>query len=91
MVIGYYFQFKMPAIGPIPPTGVWTIILLIYAGIASVLPVGVLLQPRDYINSHQLIVAMVLLVLGTFAAAFTSDLSIVAPAVQLNPVDAPPM
>ena len=33
---------------------VWTVILLVYCGIASVLPVWLLLQPRDYVNSHQL-------------------------------------
>ena len=52
-IIGYYVPFKMPTILGIPPTGVWTIILLTYAFIASVLPVTTLLQPRDFINSHQ--------------------------------------
>ena len=37
------------------PLSVWTAILLIYCYIASVLPVWMLLQPRDYINSLQLI------------------------------------
>ena len=32
----------------------WTILLCLYAMIASCLPVWLLLQPRDYINSHQL-------------------------------------
>ena len=58
MILGYYLPFKMPAIAGIPPTGVWTIVLLIYAFIASVLPVTTLLQPRDFINSHQLVVAL---------------------------------
>ena len=65
-IIGYYVPFKMPAILGIPPTGVWTIILLTYAFIASVLPVTTLLQPRDFINSHQLIIALALLILGVF-------------------------
>ncbi|MFN7141788.1 MAG: carbon starvation protein A, partial [Limisphaerales bacterium] len=36
----------------------WVILLLVYAYIASVLPVWTLLQPRDYINSLQLISAL---------------------------------
>jgi carbon starvation protein len=34
----------------------WVLILFTYAGIASVLPVWLLLQPRDYINGMQLFV-----------------------------------
>ncbi|MBD8067962.1 carbon starvation protein A [Bacillus sp. PS06] len=37
---------------------VWIIILMIYCYIASILPVWKLLQPRDYINSHQLVVGL---------------------------------
>jgi len=91
VVIGAFVPIKMPAIAGIPPTGVWTIILLTYAFIASVLPVTTLLQPRDFINSHQLVVAMTLLVLGVFLAAFGGNLEIVAPAIQSSPAKAPPM
>lgn len=90
-IIGYYVPFKMPAILGIPPTGVWTIILLTYAFIASVLPVTTLLQPRDFINSHQLIIAMALLILGVLFSAFGGNLHIVAPAIQASPAKAPPM
>jgi len=89
--MGVYLPIKMPAIAGIPPTGVWTIILLIYAFIASTLPVTTLLQPRDFINSHQLLIAMGLLVLGVILSAFGGNLQIVAPAVQMSPVAAPPM
>ena len=44
----------------------WIFFLLIYSAIASLLPVWLLLQPRDYINSHQLMVALGLLVVGLF-------------------------
>ena len=88
---GIYLPFKMPEIAGIPATGVWSIILLIYAFIASVLPVTTLLQPRDFINSHQLLIAMALLIAGVFAAAFGGRLEIVAPAVQMTPEKAPPM
>lgn len=91
VAMGIYLPFKMPEIAGIPATGVWSIILLIYAFIASVLPVTTLLQPRDFINSHQLLIAMALLIAGVFASAFGGNLEIVAPAVQLTPEKAPPM
>lgn len=65
----------------------WTIVLLIYCFVASVLPVWMLLQPRDYINSHQLLVALVLLMAGLFFAR--PDL--VAPAYVNNVAGAPPI
>ena len=37
----------------------WLIGLMIYAFVASSLPVWLLLQPRDLINSHQLIVGLI--------------------------------
>jgi len=49
-------------------TSVWIIILFIYSGIASLLPVWLLLQPRDYINSHQLLVGLGLIFLGIAVA-----------------------
>ena len=90
-IIGYYVPVKLPVIAGIPPTGIWTIILLTYAFIASTLPVTTLLQPRDFINSHQLVIALTLLILGALFAAFGGDLNIVAPAVQAAPAKAPPM
>ena len=43
---------------------VWIIILMVYVYIASTLPVWKLLQPRDYINSHQLVVGLFILYAG---------------------------
>ena len=91
VILGHFIPITLPTIGSMGPTGTWTIILLIYAFIASTLPVTTLLQPRDYINAWQLMVAMILLVLGVFASAFFGDLNIVAPAVQLHPEGAPSM
>jgi carbon starvation protein len=60
----------------------WIIILFIYAAIASMLPVWMLLQPRDFINGVQLIVGLVLLYGAVFifmpdvtAPAFNSQLA----------------
>lgn len=47
----------------------WCIVLLLYSYVASVLPVWVLLQPRDYINSLQLLSALALVILGLVVAA----------------------
>lgn len=44
----------------------WIVFLLIYSFIASTMPVWMLLQPRDYINSHQLTVGLTLMILGLF-------------------------
>lgn len=65
------------------PKVVWTIILLAYCAVASVLPVWLLLQPRDYINSLQLILALFLLIVGLLFASLIgkADLFASAPAV----------
>ena len=44
----------------------WLVGLMVYAFIASSLPVWLLLQPRDLINSHQLLVGLTALYLGFF-------------------------
>ena len=69
-------------------------VLLGYSYVASVLPVWTLLQPRDYVNSLQLISALALIVLGLFAAAFAGgagggELTMVAPAFNPTPEGAP--
>lgn len=63
----------------------WVVFLLVYSFIASVLPVWVLLQPRDYINSHQLFVGLAALVVGVLIA----NPQLVAPAFNVAPPDAP--
>lgn len=73
---------------------VWTLLLMAYAFAASVLPVWLLLQPRDYINSHQLFIALALLIMGLGWASLQgkADLASTAPAIATEiPADAPPM
>ncbi len=73
---------------------IWTLVLFVYCFIASVLPVWTLLQPRDFINSHELIVALVLLIVGLAVAGLTgsADLFASAPAIAPDiPPDAPPI
>jgi len=44
----------------------WLVTLMVYAFVASSLPVWALLQPRDLINSHQLVVGLSAMYLGFF-------------------------
>jgi carbon starvation protein len=78
------------------PIVIWTVILLVYCFFASVLPVWVLLQPRDFVNSHQLVVALILLVVGLGIAGLTgqADLAASTPAIadaSQIPEGAPPI
>jgi carbon starvation protein len=52
------------ALGVEQTRNVWVVLLFIYTWIASRIPVWVLLQPRDYINSHQLFIALGVIGLG---------------------------
>lgn len=45
---------------------VWIIVLMVYVYIASTMPVWALLQPRDLINSYQLLIGLLILYLGLF-------------------------
>jgi carbon starvation protein len=85
----------VPESGPFPNVvTVWTLALLVYCFFASVLPVWMLLQPRDYINSHQLVVALSLLMVGVVVAGATgaANLEDSAPAIATHiPSDAPPI
>lgn len=65
----------------------WILALFVYSAVASLLPVWLLLQPRDYVNSHQLVVGLGLLFLGIFVAHPDFD----APAVRMSGEDAPSM
>ncbi len=78
------------------PVVIWSVLLFAYCFLASVLPVWVLLQPRDYINSQQLFVALLLLVAGIAVASLSgqADLRTSAPAIvpaAERPSDAPPI
>jgi carbon starvation protein len=85
IVIGAYAPIVMPGIGGLSSTGLWVVALLIYAYVASTLPVTVLLQPRDYINAFQLCIAMALLLLGVLI----THPPMVAPAVNFEVEGAP--
>lgn len=85
ILLGAYFPIIIPDIGALSSVGIWVIALLIYAYIASILPVRVLLQPRDYINAFQLCIAMGLLFIGILV----THPPMVAPAMNFNAEGAP--
>ncbi len=85
MWVGAKFPVHLPAImGSEIVT--WIILLMAYSFIASVLPVWTLLQPRDYINSHQLIVGLVIIFAGLFAAMPEMQ----APMININETNSIP-
>ncbi len=83
---GQAFADAVPALGSIS-VGAWVWILMIYSFVASVLPVWLLLQPRDYLNAHQLITGLALLTAGLVVLNPTVQ----APIVNASPPGAPPM
>ena len=70
VILNIYIGFQIPL--SLPEDGVmgfsplifWFVILMIYAGIASILPVQILLQPRDYLSTYILFGSMALAILG---------------------------
>lgn len=87
IVLGDSFPVTLPDefLG-LNPNGQWIVLLFIYAAVASLLPVWVLLQPRDYINGVQLFIGLGILYGATLIAAPT----VVAPAINNNlPEDVP--
>lgn len=82
---------KIPVVLPesvlgMSPATFWIVVLFAYGAIASLLPVWVLLQPRDYINGVQLFVGLILLFGSVLLATLFSGTppEIVAPAINMN-------
>jgi len=87
IIVGSELPLTLPeSLFGLNPNANWIIILFIYAAIASMLPVWVLLQPRDFINGMQLFVGLILL----YGAVLLSTPDISAPAFNHRvPEDAP--
>ena len=79
--VGPMLPLSLPStLGPLSANQAWIILLFAYAAIASLLPVWMLLQPRDYINGIQLFVGLILL----YGAVLISGPEVVAPAFNTN-------
>ena len=87
--LGPMFPLALPdTVMGLPANAVWIILLFVYAAIASLLPVWMLLQPRDYINGLQLFVGLIVL----YAAIFLVNPTVVAPAINHDvPAGTPPI
>lgn len=84
---GTFIEISLPeTFMGLTPNANWIIILFIYAAIASMLPVWVLLQPRDFINGMQLIVGLVLL----YGAVLLTMPDMVAPAFNTQTAEGTP-
>ncbi|MDA0667967.1 MAG: carbon starvation protein A [Planctomycetota bacterium] len=97
-VVGFLTLLSLIALGFLFPTlgfsreswpsqSTWIWALMIYAYLASVLPVWLLLQARDFLNSLLLILGLILMYTGFFLQGPSFD----APAFNPNPVGAPPI
>lgn len=67
------------------PITFWTVILLSYCFVASVVPVWILLQPRDFLNSWLLVIALVCLVSAIVATCLTGRADLVTSAPMITP------
>lgn len=89
MLVGDRFPVVLPeSILGLSPEAFWIVILFLYGAIASMLPVWVLLQPRDYINGLQLFVGLSIL----YASFLFTAPTLVAPVLNATPpADTPPL
>ena len=84
-LVAVYLGLRLPK--PVLSVDGWNSMLLVYAFLASVLPVWLLLQPRDFLNS-----LILYLGLGSIFVGFLIlSPEFVAPAVQTHPEGAPPL
>lgn len=87
MILGDRMPLALPEVMlGIPDRGWWIIFLFLYAFIASLLPVWVLLQPRDYINGLQLFVGLIIL----YGSFFVVRPEVVAPTLRDSVPDGTP-
>lgn len=91
MLLAVWLGTKYPLLGLSrerwPSRDAWSWILLAYAGLASVLPVWSLLQARDFLNSLLLYLGLAM----TYGGFFLLGPTFAAPAINANPVGAPPL
>ncbi|WP_150298888.1 carbon starvation CstA family protein [Pseudomonas profundi] len=87
--IGPSVPLQMPAeVAGMSGNAMWILLLFLYAAIASVLPVWVLLQPRDYINGLQLFVGLIVL----YGAIVLLNPTMIAPMLNIDvPAGTPSM
>ena len=65
----------IPAVSGSPRT-TWCLILLVYCALASILPVWLLLQPRDYLSSYLLFASLLGGVVGAIVAGLSGQVQV---------------
>lgn len=88
VIAGTYIPVTLPPLLGSSVTS-WTMILFLYVYFASTIPVHRLLQPRDYINAHQLLIAITLLFIGLIVAHPVITAPAVNPAAYSANTDIP--
>ena len=73
VVLGLNVGFVMNRTG-------WIIFVALYIAIASLIPVWIMLQPRDYLSSFLLYAMMLIAVVGIFLSAFKGNVNFEIPA-----------
>ncbi|MCK4802499.1 carbon starvation protein A [bacterium] len=63
LILGYHYPISLGVEGS---TKIWIVILLLYAFIASITPVNIILQPRDYLATFILFFGLIFGYLGLF-------------------------
>jgi carbon starvation protein len=86
-LVGVWLGLELRPSGAWPVTDTWIWILLVYAFVASVLPVWALLQTRDFLNSLLLYLGLGLAFIGLLVA----NPEFAAPAIVADPEGAPPI
>ena len=77
IVVGVAFGLN---VGLVLNRTVWILLIALYITIASLAPVWILLQPRDYLSSFLLYAMMIVAVVGIFMCAFTGTAEFTIPA-----------
>ena len=87
MVVGNTIPLSLPeSMFGLGAPALWVVLLFTYAAIASLLPVWLLLQPRDYINGLQLFIGLGIF----FLAVLIARPEVVAPMINSSvPEDVP--
>ncbi len=80
-----FWSLRMPR--PDLSVETWSVLLLVYSFLAAVLPVWLLLQPRDFLNSLLLYLGLA----AIYGGFFVLRPEFVAPAIEIHPEGAPPL
>ncbi len=87
--IYFSFAFNLAIVLPFPSdvsVMIWIIILLAYSFLASILPVNLILQPRDYINSYVLVIGLLVGILGILFSSFLPNIAVNIPFFGISDV-----